>query len=173
MAAIFCKKCRQSFEPDLRTRGKWICPRCGAKNANLSRHYRSIADLFILGLFISAAFFYFGPPKQFGLFWILLSADDVLLLVATVAIFRSKTPWANATVRSLIWAVFLIAFLCNVGVPLLKGRLVVPPLVVYALLFPYLLWLHWRSNRANAAEPATPIQTNLPAEEHGKTDRSE
>jgi hypothetical protein len=163
MAAIFCKKCRQSFEPDPRTRGKWICSHCGAKNLNFRRHYRSIGDLFILGLLISAALFYFGPPKQFDLFWVLLSADDALLLVTIVAIYRSKAPWASATVRSLIWTVFVIAFLGNVGVPLLKGRLVIPAVILYALLFPYLFWLHWRSNQANAAEPARVTPNELPA----------
>jgi FtsH-binding integral membrane protein len=135
MPTIFCQKCRQSFEPDARIRGPWICPQCGAKNPNLRRHYRSIADLFILGLFLASAGFYFGS-REFNLYWILVAADCVLLLLATIAIFRSKTPWANPTVRILIWAAFVIAFLFNVVAPLFRGRLVIAAVVLYALVFP-------------------------------------
>ncbi len=154
MPAIFCNKCRQSFEPDLRTRGKWICPQCKAKNANLRRHYRSIADLFILGLFFIGIAFSFGRPTPAGLALILIGTDSALLLVTIVAIYWSRAAWASVPVRSLIWIAFLLAFVFNVGVPLFAGRLPVAALIVYALLFPYLIWLQWRSQCANDAQPS-------------------
>jgi hypothetical protein len=165
MPAIFCNKCRQSFEPDLHTRGKWISPHCKAKNANLRRHYRSIADLFILGLFFIGIAFSFGRPRPIGLALILVAADCTLLLVTIFAIFRSKTPWASVPIRSLIWIVFLLAFSVNVGVPLIGGRLPIAALVVYALLFPYLFWLQWRSQRANTVGPGEVIENTFSAEQ--------
>jgi hypothetical protein len=141
MPVILCGKCRRRFEPDLQTRGPWICPHCRAKNANLKRHYRAIADLCILGLCGFAAFLYFGTVRL-NLFSVLFAADAVLLLVTTVAIFKSRAPWASATVQFLIWATFVIAFLFNVGIPLFSGRLVISPLVIYAMIFPYLFWLN-------------------------------
>jgi hypothetical protein len=174
MPTIFCKKCRRSFEPDLLTRGPWICPHCRAKNANLRRHYRSIADLFILGLIASALFLYFNVslPLKFQLTYALVAADVVLLMVTIVTIYRSKTPWASTAVRSLIWVVFGIAFLFNCVVPLIRGRLVIPALIAYAILFPYLFWLHWRTNRSTALGPeeatgAGPIGTEPTENERG------
>ena len=96
--------------------------------------------------------------KQLNAFWVLLATDTVLLLVTIVAIYRSKTPWASVTVRTLIWVVFLVAFLFNVVVPLLGGRVVIPAVVVYALLFPYLFWL----------ERLTRRERNRARERHGR-----
>jgi hypothetical protein len=160
MPVIFCKKCREGFEPDLRTRGPWICPRCKATNANLRRHYRSIGDLFVLGLLLFGAAWWFGG-RNWGLTaaTALICADVLLLIVTAVAIFRSKAPWANAGVRFLIWAVFLVACSFNVGLPLLRGRIFVAGVIVYAILFSYLFWLHWTTKRALAGSvPANVIE---------------
>ena len=48
----------------------------------------------------------------------------LLLVVASVAIYMSKAPWADPIAKLLIWIVFGLAFVSNVILPLLlAGRL--------------------------------------------------
>jgi hypothetical protein len=159
MRPVFCRKCRHGFEPDLQTRGPWICPHCQAKNANLTRHYRGIADLCVLGLVllgISVALG--GLPLELNVGSALIALNVLLLLVTNVAIFKSKTAWTSAITRFLVWAVFVVAFLFSVGLPLTTGRLFIPAIVVYAFVFPYLFWLGRQTNRAIAGpKPATGV----------------
>ncbi len=148
VVSIKCRKCRQTFQPDVRTRGLWFCPNCRAKNPNLKRHYRAIADLFIIGL-VGTAVFIFLRRNQLGLGLGIVFATNVLLLVvASVAIYMSKAPWADPIAKLLIWIVFGLAFVSNVILPLLlAGRLNIVFVVLYALIFPYLFWLNSQANK--------------------------
>src|SRR2546427_11225554 len=93
---IKCKKCGVTFEPDLKTKGTWRCPSCQAKNPNLKRHYRSVADLCILGLIVTlivVAVGYANAGLNLGV--LLSAAHAVLLLVTIVFVYKAKTPWAD------------------------------------------------------------------------------
>lgn len=144
--SIRCRKCRRCFQPDLGSRGLWVCPYCRGKNPNLKRHYRAIADLFFLGLAVVVTVVIVNR-KQFGpVGWAVESVQGLLLLVSIVAIYRSTASWADLFVNVLIWIVFSCALLGNVVLPLLlRGQVSVPFLILYALLFPYLFWLNWQA----------------------------
>lgn len=151
---IKCRKCGDTFQPDMKTRGTWDCPGCRAKNPNLKRHYRSVADLCILGLVITvivvAVILNNGAPN-FGVF--LTIGHAMLLLVTIVFVYKSKTPWTDGTVKALIWTVFGLALLFNVVTPFaFGGGLNVPAIVVYAFVFPYLFWLNAQSSKCTASE---------------------
>lgn len=152
---IKCKKCGNTFPPDVKTKGPWVCPSCLAKNPNLKRLYRSVADLCILGLIftvILAAVRLNEHGVDLGL--ILSSAHAVLLLLTIIFVYKSKAPWKDAPARTLIWVVFGLALLFNVLVPLLfAGLLFIPAIIVYAIIFPYLLWLNFQANKCTAPEP--------------------
>jgi hypothetical protein len=153
--SIKCRKCASTFQPDPKTRGAWLCPSCLAKNPNLKRHYRSVADLCILGLIftvILAAVRLNEHGVDLGL--ILSSAHAVLLLLTIMFVYKSKAPWKDAPARTLIWVVFGLALLFNVLVPLLfAGLLFIPAIIVYAIIFPYLVWLNSQANKCTAQEP--------------------
>ncbi|HXY37267.1 MAG TPA: hypothetical protein VEI07_23770 [Planctomycetaceae bacterium] len=154
MPVVSCQKCCQGFEPDPITRGHWVCPHCGKKNANLRRHYRAIADLCVIGLILSCAGFFFARGQfEFNLASVLLGPYCLLLLTTIIAIYRSQAPWASATIWCLVWAVFIVAFSFNVALQLARGRISVVALCIYALLFPYFFWLQWRASRAVASGP--------------------
>jgi len=158
---IKCKKCGMTFEPDMRTKGTWPCPGCQTKNPNLKRHYRSVADLCILGLAITLILIVVWI-KDAGLnFRVLLAAADaVLLLVTIVFVYKSKAPWADNKAKTLIWVVFGVALLVNVAVPLiLIGQLNIPALIIYAVVFPYLFWLNVQAGKCTVSEsPNMPIR---------------
>ena len=153
---IKCKQCRNTFEPDMKTKGAWPCPSCQAKNPNLKRHYRSVADVCVLGLIITViavAIDFSNTGLNLG---IMLSAlDGVLLLVTIVFVYKSKTPWSDSVAKTLIWTVFSLALLFTVVVPLiLTGILNIPAIIVYALVFPYLFWLDSKANKCMAGGPS-------------------
>jgi hypothetical protein len=91
---IRCKKCGVTFEPDMKARDMWPCPTCQTKNPNLNRHYRSVADLCIIGL-LSALLVVVFSVRNAGLTFggLVLAADAVLLLVTILFVYMSKTPW--------------------------------------------------------------------------------
>lgn len=156
---IKCKKCGITFEPDMKTKGTWPCPSCQTKNPNLKRHYRSVADLCILGLIITLLVVVFGVANTGLNLGVLLSAAHaVLLLVTIVFVYKSKNPWADSTAKTLIWVVFGLALLFNVATPLmLAGRLNIPAIIVYAVVFPYLFWLNVQAGKCTSSEsPALP-----------------
>jgi hypothetical protein len=138
-----CKQCGTVFPPNPKTTGSWVCATCQTKNPNLKRHYRSVADLCILGLVFALIFLAIRiSQSQFGLSDVFIAADAVLLLAAIVVIYRAQTPWIDRTVHRLIWIVFGVAFGANVLFPLLvSGRVNFPPAVVYVTVFSYLFWL--------------------------------
>jgi hypothetical protein len=153
--AIKCRKCGLTFEPDMKTKGTWPCPNCQTRNANLKRHYRSVADLCILGLIITLLLVVFGVKNAGLSLGVLLSAAQaVLLLVTIVFVYKSRTPWADSTAKTLIWVVFGLALVFNVAAPLLlAGRLNIPFIIVYAVVFPYLFWLNVQAGKCIVSEP--------------------
>jgi hypothetical protein len=159
VVSIKCKKCGGSFQPDTHTRGDWLCQNCKAKNPNLKRHYRSVADLCILGLIATVVFIFMRFNQRRFDFGIAFSIAHALLLIVTiVAIYKSKIPWADAPAKILIWAVFSLALMFNVALPLLlTGWLNIPFAVVYAAVFSYLFWLNSQANKCTCLE--TPSKT--------------
>ena len=155
--AIKCKKCGSTFEPDVKAKKAWLCPSCQAKNPNLKRHYRSVADVCILGLIgtvIFVAIMYARSGLSLGA--VLAAAQGMLLLATIVLVYRSKTPWADSRAKNLIWMVFGLALLFNGVVPLVRaGKLNIPFLIVYAIIFPYLFWLNAQARKCTAIEPPT------------------
>jgi hypothetical protein len=145
----------------MKTRGPWPCPSCQAKNPNLKRHYRSVADLCILGLIVTGIVVAVGLNKAGLTLGVMLSAGHaILLLVTIVFVYKSKTPWADSTAKALIWTVFGLALVFNVVLPLaLAGTLNIPALIVYALVFPYLFWLNSQAGKCTAFE-APPLPAN-------------
>jgi hypothetical protein len=139
----------------VKTRRAWRCPSCQANNPNLKRHYRSVADLCILGLIftiILAAVRFNEQGVDFGL--IASATHTVLLLVTIILVYKSKAPWKDTPAKTLIWVVFGLAVLFNVLIPLLfAGMLLIPLIIVYAIIFPYLFWLNSQATRCTAPEP--------------------
>lgn len=156
---IKCKKCGNVFEPDMKTRGVWKCPLCLAQNPNLKRHYRSVADLFILGLIFTGSAIAVGfAAVGLSLGVILLSLHSLLLLTGILCVYRSATPWTDRTVKTLIWVVFGLAALINLVLPLvLYGRLNTISLAIYAIIFPYLFWLHAPAGKCSVLVPPLPL----------------
>ena len=157
---IKCKKCGIAFEPDTKTKGTWPCPICLAKNPNLKRHYRSVADVCILGLIgtIIVAVIEFrnarlNPNLVTNLDLFLSAASAALLLTAIVFVYKSKAPWADRSAKTLLWVIFGLAFGFNVVVPLVvDGVLNIPFVVVYAIVLPYLFWLHVQAGKCTASD---------------------
>ena len=163
--AIKCKKCEKQFEPDMNTKGAWLCPGCSTKNSNLKRHYRSVANLCILGLIITAisVSHWFSKTGQLTLGMLLSATHGVLLLVTIVSVYKSQTPWSDSVVKTLIWIVFSLALLSNAVLPfVLAGRLNIPAIIVYTIIFSYLFWLNSQASKCTAFEPAEiPTNENL------------
>jgi len=158
---IKCKKCGNTFQPDMKTKKAWPCPSCQAKNPNLKRHYRSVADVCILGLIGAVIIVALGLSRtgpNVGL--ILTAGDGILLLVTIVRVYKSKAPWADGVAKALIWTVFSIALLFNIVLPLvLAGTLNIPFIIVYALISPYFFWLISQTRKCTASGPP-PLPTN-------------
>jgi hypothetical protein len=109
---INCKKCGESFAPDFKTRGDWICPNCQCKNPNLKRHYRSVADLYILWFVFSAiVLFVYINSTGFDFAAIVRIPFLILLLITIITIYKSKSPWTDKTAKILIWSSFGVSVL--------------------------------------------------------------
>jgi len=156
---VRCTKCGGTFAPDLKLRkDPWYCIHCEAKNPNLRRLFRGVADVFIVGLILTVIFFPAHLSTQglgalrtwISAFWI------VFLLVCIIRIYRSRTPWLDPVSRTLVWLVFVLAFALNVVLPLLQGgdalALVVPAFIVYLIVFAYVLWLLRATRRARVVQ---------------------
>lgn len=153
--SINCKKCGENFQPDIKTRGDWVCPKCQCKNPNLKRHYRSVADLYILWLVLSVIF-WFVHFKTVGLdLRAIFSLPFLaLLLVTIIFIYKSKMPWTDSTAKILIWTVFgvsLLFKLTQVAQMLLAGQFNIPFMIsfglIYVAIFLYLFWLHIQASK--------------------------
>ena len=165
-STIKCKNCRDTFQPDMHTKGAWLCPNCQVKNPNLRLHYRSVAGLCILGFIVTAiaavvAFRQAGMTVGIAL----STAHAGLLLLTTVFVYRSQTPWADAPVRALLWTVFGLAVILSIVIPLvLAGVLNIAPLILYALAFPYLFWVDGHARRSTTRRSTHMPQGNNPTE---------
>jgi len=156
---IKCRKCGHAFQPDMKTNKAWPCPSCQEKNPNLKRHYRSVADLCILGLIVTAVLVAVKIQKV-GLFldMILSVVHAVLLLVTIIVVYKSKTPWADAAAKALIWTVFGLGILFNVGFPFgFPGIRNIPLIVVYAIVFPYIFWLNSQAGKCTVSQVPRPL----------------
>jgi ribosomal protein L37E len=146
---VKCPRCNASYAPDLNTRRRWTCAACGAGNTNLTRGYKSLADLFILGLIANVIVILvqlFESGLGFGP--VVLSLHAMLLLVTNILIYKSWAPWENRTVKTLTWTVFAAAFAIHLVLPMVRlGALNIPFAVVYAIVLPYLVWLHVQTKR--------------------------
>jgi hypothetical protein len=155
--SIRCRKCGAAFQPDIRPRRTWACPGCGARNANLKRHYRSVADACILGLLVTLVLICIGigyPRRGLLVAVVCLAMHGALLLATVVVIYRSSAPWASMAARTLIWVTFGLAPVINIIAPLLAFAVVnIPALIVYALIFPYLFWLQAQAEKCTVPEP--------------------
>ena len=161
---IRCTKCGETFAPDLKIKkDPWFCTHCKAKNPNLRRLYRGIADVFVLGLVLTLVFLGVnvnapGPralPTVLSLFWI------VFLIFSIVRVYRAEAPWLDPVARTLLWLVFVLAFGLNVALPLaLRGREALPGvvarLVVYCVVVAYVLWLLKVTRRATVTRVPEP-----------------
>lgn len=152
---INCKKCGESFAPDFKTRGDWICPKCQCKNPNLKRHYRSVADLYILWfifsvvvllVYISSVGFDFGVIVRIPFV--------ILLLITIITIYKSKSPWTDKVAKILIWSSFGVSVIFKAIQTvqlLLAGKFTIPFLlgfgIVHVAIFIYLLWLHCQTKK--------------------------
>ena len=155
LISIKCKKCNQDFQPDPKTRGDWVCPNCQTKNPNLKRHYRSVGDLYILWLILSAIFMFVHlKTVGFDLRTIFAFPFLALVLVTIIFVYKSKTPWTDNAAKILIWLVFgisLVFKLFQVAQMLLAGTFNVPFMIsfgmVYVAIFSYLFWLHSQTKK--------------------------
>ena len=143
---VKCKRCQNIYSPNLKSNiayKAWICPNCQCKNPNLKIHYRSVADVCILGLIADTLLLYAGIVQgRTGLFWILRLAHSTLLLVTFIRIYKSRAPWMDNPVKIMIVVVFGIGSVYNVGFFMLfLGLLAVPAALLYAILWSFLLWL--------------------------------
>jgi hypothetical protein len=156
--SVKCSKCDEVYQPDLKSNRVWRCPKCQVKNPNLRRHYRSFADLCILGFIVTVIFIIAGL-NEYGLSLgvLLLSAHSILLLVTIFTVYKSKAPWTDRTVKTLLWVVLGVAFLLNVVIPTLQnGRFTNPvDLIIEMVVFFYLIWLNSLAKQCTCLEAAT------------------
>lgn len=155
---IKCRKCGDQFEPDMKTNGTWNCVRCGERNTNLKRHYRSVADLYILSLIITliglaVVFSRTGPNLDF----MIVGGHALLLLITIIVVYMSAEPWTDRVAKTMIWFVFLLSLVLNVVMPLvLRGLLNIPMTVAASIVFLYLIWLGWQAKRCQATPASMP-----------------
>lgn len=141
---VKCRLCRSMYTPDLKTNKAWMCPNCQGKNPNLKRHYRSVADVCILGLISTVLLLYAELARgRIGLGSILGLVHAVFLLATIICTYRSVAPWIEESVKILIVVVFGVASLTNIGFLLVLTPWVfsVPVAGVYAIIWAFLLWL--------------------------------
>jgi hypothetical protein len=149
---VRCRSCQKTYAPGLRSNKSWICPNCQSVNPNLKRHYRSVADVCILGFIAGVLLLYAGLVQgRTGLVWILLLVDAQLLLVTTILTYMSRAPWADKSVKVMIVVVFGIAAVVNIGffgaISWMIGLLAAG---LYAIIWAFLLWLWIQTKRCTA-----------------------
>lgn len=152
--SIQCKKCQSVFSPDLKSKGVWKCPDCGTKNPNLKRHYKSLADLCILGFLLTCLIMVAGyGAGGMNLVFILFGAHATFLLITIIVVYKSKEVWTDTIAKSLLWTVFSLALLLNVIAPyLLSGAINGPHIVIYSVVFSYLFWLKSQTKKCSLPE---------------------
>jgi hypothetical protein len=150
---VICNRCRHPFRPDMHTKGPWLCPNCQAPNPNLRRHFRAIGGLCILGFLTTLTVLFICLRESCSTFQLALGAGLALLFLITVfVVYKTQTPWANPTVRNMLWTVFGLAFLLTVVAPLtLMKRLNLAPLLLHVVVFPYFFWVYGHARRSEPA----------------------
>ena len=152
---IRCRKCPTKFQPDLKSSRLWQCPHCEATIPNLKRHWRSVADVCILGLIFTSLF---AVPhiRAHGIdlagFWFIVHC--VLLLLVIFLIYRAEAPWTHTAAKVLAWIVFIKVTVSNALIPLIQGQVfAIPLLIVYFIVIVFLLWLSMQTARYSATAP--------------------
>ena len=154
---VRCRKCKDAFHPDMKTKGPWTCPECGKKNTNLRRQYRSIADYFILlcfGVIVVGLAAKYGEgsvgdvPAMDAKFLMTSAIMLALLVSAIVKIYTTNAPWLSKSVNILIATVFSGAFILNILLPLvLFGMVNLPYLIVYGVIFLFVCFIYIRARQ--------------------------
>lgn len=145
---VRCTGCGGVYEPNLKARFGWRCPVCQAKNPNLMRHYRCVADMWLYGVLLDALYLFgVGIVPTFDF---LITAVHLILFALTIIyIFKSRAPWSDQNVNRLIWVSFSCLVIVNVLKPLLSGEMPAEhPLLWFCLIcYLYLRWLNTQSGR--------------------------
>ena len=117
-----------------------------------------MADLCILGLIITLVVATLGhSTAELNLDRLLWVGQSILLFVTIVFVYRSRAPWTDTTAKTLIWIVFGVALFFNVVFPfILAGAINIPAIIIYALVFPYLIWLQSLAGRCTASSTGDP-----------------
>lgn len=152
---INCKKCCESFAPDFKARGDWICPKCQCKSPNLKRHYRSVADLYILWFIFSVVVLIVYVKSEGFDFGVIVRIPFVILLLVTIiTIYKSASPWTDKTAKTLIWSSFCVSVIFKAIQTvqlLLADKFTIPFLIgfgiVHVAIFIYLFWLHCQARK--------------------------
>jgi len=151
-SSVKCKHCGHKFHPNMQGVEGWLCPNCQTKHPNLRRHYRAIAYLCGLGCLVTLIVLLQGFGQEIAT--VMLVGNTmmaILFAVTTGVVYRAQAPWNDAGIRSLIWTVFGLAVILSVVVPLsLSGTLNMSPIIVFALVFPYLFWVDGHARRSSA-----------------------
>jgi len=131
----------------------WLCPNCQTTNPNLRRHYKAIAYFCGLGFLVTLIVLLEGVTQRVSIFMLVGNTIvAILFAVATGLVYRAQAPWNNARIRSLIWTIFGLAVILSVVVPFsLAGMLNMSPVVLCALVFPYLFWVDGHARRSGGA----------------------
>jgi hypothetical protein len=161
---IRCRKCGRTYAPDTRSSRHWICPHCQAKNPNLKRHYRSIAQLFMLNLLFAVLALFLRRNRASAIvFEVILGAVALYLLVAILSIYRAKRPWASPFVKVMVWSIFALG-LCGNLVALARrfasGRIdpgTIGGTIVLGAIIAYIVWLEAQARKCTVRE-STPVR---------------
>ncbi len=151
---VKCKKCGGIYNPQLSSRKKWVCTSCQGKNPNLKVQYRSVANLYIIGL-LSTALLIFASFKsgRIGFHTIVGILYVPLILAAIVSIYKSETPWMDPFAKAMVWVVIIFVSITN----LLWSFVCVKPLlapmgILYIVVFCYLIWLHVQASKCSVRD---------------------
>jgi len=147
---ITCRNCGKTFEPNLSSRKAWKCKHCNTKNPNLKRHWRSLASLCVLGLFITGIFLFMEIGLGgFKIRTITLVIQALLLITTIIFVYKSPAPWLDFTAKLLIWIVFGLAIVFNVALPAAHHAKIDPLVAGFSIVvILYLAWLEWQSRKA-------------------------
>lgn len=153
---IRCTKCGETFAPDLKLKkDPWFCTQCGAKNPNLRRHFRSVADFFILCLAVTVGVLVYGfsQGKSVTARSIVLTVWAVLLLVATIRIYTVRMPWRDRLGRGLIWVVLALIVADRIVMLVLLPRgMSIPLLVIPIAVLIYVIWVFRAASQCTIGE---------------------
>jgi hypothetical protein len=156
---VRCRKCGRTYAPDLRSSGRWICPHCRAKNPNLKRHYRSIAQLFMLNLLFAVLALFLRRNRASPIvFEVVVGAVALFFFVAILAIYRARAPWASHLVKAMVRSIFALALLANLVAVVrgfASGRIdpgTIGGTIVLVAIIAYIVWLERQARKCTVHE---------------------